>query len=314
MRTGAFKYSSLGLALLAFVFLTIQFGVHKAPATDGSSASQNEPNTRNSVTSRRTVNASATENATLAVSNDTDETPDSDQSDEDMENALGKIDPNELLRRATELANDDKASEQRQLMLAQWAARDPADAARRTAQIEPERLREEAMQQVAIAWANRDPRQAMEWLDQLPAGETRETALRTAAYEAARNEPLPALGIAATMEPGSERSEVLAHVVEQWAGVDAQAAAAWVMQVTEEPLREQLLRAVATTSAEGNGASAANFVAETMKPGPEQDLAAVAVAQRWAEHSVEDARAWVRQFPSATLREAAEESLRSLSN
>src|SRR3954470_2541574 len=98
MRTGAFKYSSLGLALLAFVFSTIQFGVHKAPATDGSSASQNEASARNPVTSRRTVNASATENATFAVSSDTEEKPDSEQSDEDMENALVKIEPNELLR------------------------------------------------------------------------------------------------------------------------------------------------------------------------------------------------------------------------
>lgn len=205
------------------------------------------------------------------------------------------------------LLSNTKASaiEARRSLIRRWAESDPAAAAAWTAGLTPGPIFQDLLQQVVIAWAETDPEAANQWLSALVDGEAKHAALISLAYEAARDKPLLAVGLAAGLPPTPERDDLLVHATSQWASLDLESALGWAEQVSASDLRQRLIAAIATASAKLDGAGAAAMVANLIPPGAEQNRAAVAVAQRWAESAPQAANDWVAGYPAGPVREAA---------
>jgi hypothetical protein len=147
----------------------------------------------------------------------------------------------------------------------------------------------------------------------MPAGESKAAVGLSLAYEAARSEPVTALTVASALPSGPQRDDLLVHAISQWAAGDSVRAAAWAAQVSDAVLRERLLAAVSVSAAEEDGAAAAAYAVQVLRPGEEQDRAAVCIIQRWAQYSPSAATSWVAQWPDNPVREAASQSLLALS-
>jgi len=105
---------------------------------------------------------------------------------------------------------------------------------------------------------------------------------------------------------------LLAHAVSQWASVEGKAAAEWAQRDPDPLLRHRLLGAIAVGFAKQDPGAAAALVAAGLPAGREQDCAAVAIVQRWAQQAPEDAARWVAQFADTPSRTAAAENLAAL--
>jgi hypothetical protein len=151
----------------------------------------------------------------------------------------------------------------------------------------------------------------MEWLHELPDGEDKRTATVDAAYEVARKDPRQALDLAEALSPGPQRDELLVYGISQWAAADSDAAFDWAGKLPESALQQRLFAAAAIAVAERDPAEAARMAA-MLAPGVEQDRAAVAVVQRWAQESPLDAAGWVSAFPDSPVRTAALQNLMSI--
>jgi len=197
------------------------------------------------------------------------------------------------------------AIETRRSLIRHWAESDPATAAAWAAGLAPGPFFQDTAQQVVIAWAETDPEAASRWLSTLPENEARQAASISLAYEAARDNPLMAVGLAAGLPHTPQRDDLLVHATSQWASLDLQSALGWAEQVPATDLRQRLIAAIATASAKLDGAGAAAMVANLIPPGAEQNRAAVAVAQRWAESAPQAANDWVAGYPEGPVREAA---------
>lgn len=180
-----------------------------------------------------------------------------------------------------------------------WAETDLPAAVSWAEHFSGEAFQSEALRQVAIVWADRDLKGAAVWIAALPEACDKEAARISLAYEACRTEPLLALQLVIGSAPGPDRDGLLVHAVSQWAGADSRAAWEWASRVPDASLRDQLLASVAVASAEQDAEAAAGLVAGSLPAGPEQQRAAVAVAQRWARKSPRDAASWAVRFPDS---------------
>ncbi len=241
-----------------------------------------------------------------------------------------ETDPNrreELIRRAAESVPDadlravlnalvgDKdpaVAELSQLLTRRWAEKDPQATAVWAEQLPGEAFKTEALRQVAVAWANIDLTAAVAWAQGLPEDRSKAAALTSLAYEASRTEPLIALELMRTRPPTPERDDLLVHAVSQWAGTDCNSAVQWALSVADPNLHDRLVAAVVVAGARQDGHAAAEAVATLLAGGPEQERAAVAVAQRWAQQSPRDAGAWTSQFPEGSARDAAIQNVISI--
>jgi hypothetical protein len=241
-----------------------------------------------------------------------DQELDPDQREQLLARIVEIIPPSDLSR-ALELLNEatgPNAEELRQRILRRWADLQPAEAAAWAMAMPDNQDRGAALVQVATAWANTDPDATAAWTRSLPQGEaTTTSAVLACAYEAARLNPIVALTAAGQLPPSAQRDDALAHSVSQWAEGDPNQAYMWANNIPDPDLRQRLLATVLTSAAEQNGAIAAGLVATQLSPGDEQNRAAVAILQRWAQSSPEDAAAWVLQFPDAGLSAAGAENL-----
>jgi hypothetical protein len=241
---------------------------------------------------------------------------DPDRRSEALERAVESVGDAEPAALLDFLAKQDgsAAADLCQRLIRRWAEKDAPLAAVWAGQIPSGPSSRALKQQVAIAWANSDLAAAARWAQTLPDDDSRLATMRSVAYEAARTDPMSALVLAVGLPPTRERDDLLLHAASQWAGADSAAAQAWAARVPDPVLRDRLLAAMTVAAAEQDPAAAATLAATRLAPGAEQDRAAVAIVQRWAQISPPAAAAWVRKFPDTDARQAAVRNLAALTN
>ena len=196
-----------------------------------------------------------------------------------------------------------------QRLVRRWAEGDPAAAASWLSALPEGPQYRRAVEQVAVAWANSDLATAARWVSALPDDPGKTAATIALANEAARTDPLTGLDSVGALPPSAQRDAALAHAVSQWSVSDPEKAAAWAKNIADPELRQRLISAIAVGSATRDGAGAAALVASSLPPGKEQDRAAVAIVERWAQSDPRNAAEWVAQFPHTLAREAAVQNL-----
>jgi hypothetical protein len=170
-----------------------------------------------------------------------------------------------------------------------------------------------ALTQVVLGSAGTDLNAALDWVRTLPEDGNKEAVTLYLAYEAALTDPVEALEVAGSLEPTSQRDDLLVFAISQWATTDFAAAVQWADQDVMDPsLRQRLLAAVAVAAAGQDGTAAATLAATTLESGEEQNRAAIAIVQRWAQYEPEAAASWVAQFPDTPTRETAAQNLLAL--
>jgi hypothetical protein len=232
---------------------------------------------------------------------------DPERKSEALDKAVSFVSDQELRGVLDDLKGNDgsDASEFRKMLVRHWAETNVTEAAGWVSAL-PEGVEyREGVEQVAIAYANSDANAAANWAGTLPEGEIRESASLAIATEVVRSDPVAALQIAAALPASSQRDGVLVDGVSQWAASDPSVATSWAEKVEEPALRQHLLASVAVAEAERDPGPAATLVATELSPGPEQERAAVSVAQRWAQSKPDEAAAWVAQFPEKSPARAA---------
>jgi hypothetical protein len=233
---------------------------------------------------------------------------------EELAQAVAAV-PDGDLRQALEASleqHNSHSSQLRQLLVRRWAEGDPKTAASWIGNMQESGEAVSLTKQVAIAWANKDLSGALEWAGALPEGPSRDAAVIGLGYQAARTNSFEAFDLAAGMAPSAERDALLIHFVRQWAATDSVEAANWADRVPDTALRERLLSAVAVSSATKDPYAAASLVATNLSSGRAQDLAAVAIAQRWGQTNSEAASAWINLFPDPSVKLAASLALSAL--
>ena len=80
---------------------------------------------------------------------------------------------------------------------------------------------------------------------------------------------------------------------------------AWVQQIADLSLREQVIAGIAATWGEGDPVAAGNLAIKSLPRGALQDRTVMAIVQRWMQIDAKGAAAWVNQFPAGELRQTA---------
>jgi hypothetical protein len=197
-------------------------------------------------------------------------------------------------------------------LMHRWCGHDPQAAADWGVTISDASVRREILEQVAITWADKDLGAVAKWVKSLPQGEERNVVTFDVAYEANRTDPRIALELANQLPSTSERDDLIEHAFSQWAETDFPSSWTWANKVSDLELRERLLATALITHAGHNAREAASLVATVLKPGEEQSRALVAVVQRWAEESPDEAWEWATQLPEGSLRTTALENTRAI--
>lgn len=109
--------------------------------------------------------------------------------------------------------------------------------------------------------------------------------------------------------PSPERDRELVHAVSQWAGEAPDEAVAWLSEVHSGELRDWLACAIVTALGEADPKRAAAVIDAELPEGLPRGHAIVALAQRWAQRSPEDARQWLTRLPPT---DAPDEALREV--
>src|SRR5688572_25676263 len=111
-------------------------------------------------------------------------------------------------------------------------------------------VRESLLQQ----WAEKDLSAALAWANAYPPGEQREKVLARIALVQSQSAPADAAQLVATeIPPGDVQAEAAMSVLHQWAMRDWPAAAAWLAQFSDGPLRERAERELAGIAAYAEG-------------------------------------------------------------
>jgi hypothetical protein len=212
-----------------------------------------------------------------------------------------------VFRRLNELqaADPTAAGQDLQLRLLQrWAEGDLPAAVLALDQLRAED-RPEACERVATAWARQNLSESIAWAQQLPEGADRQGAFLSIAYEAAFTNPREALVLAGQMTVLPEKRDLISQAASSWAADAPEIAAGWAKQIQDQPLREQVLAAIAIAWADKDPFAAAQLVIGSLSQGQAQANAVLGIVQRLAFKDVEAATAWVAQFPEGALRETA---------
>jgi len=143
--------------------------------------------------------------------------------------ALGTLASKEPLA-AVNVLTGLTSAEQRQLtpqVVAQWAATDPRSAAAWVEQLEDPLLRKTALSSVVSAYASRRPDEAYRWASSLQSPEGPQIVsqvIQTISW----NDPVRASGLLQQLPESPSRDQVAQQVASAWAQRDPQAALAWV--------------------------------------------------------------------------------------
>ena len=153
-------------------------------------------------------------------------------------------------------------------------------------------------------WARKHPAEALTWLENAPDGPRRETMAEIVCPELAQTDPARAVALAEQCNSsGTNFMKALRdNLAQQWAEQDMPAAGAWALAKTDAEDRDRLLGRIALVKSKTNPKEAAQWVAEQMSPGAEQDEAALSVIYQWALRDANAAMEWVQSFPEGNLR------------
>jgi hypothetical protein len=213
----------------------------------------------------------------------------------------------EVTNRLGQLSPEELRGEPGRLLARRWAELDPAAAGRWATQLGDVEARGELSAAVALVWSERDLPGALDWAFSLAGGDTQTQGrvLTELGYEVARVDPADSMRLAVELPASDARDGLLLHALRQWTSLEPESSQHWALQLSPGPLREQALAAVATVMANQDGERAARFVAEWVRPGPEQDRAVIGIIQRWAQMDYDQTKAWVELFPQTPLRHTA---------
>lgn len=165
--------------------------------------------------------------------------------------------------------------------------------------------RSEAYARVATAWARQELPQSVAWAQQLPEGADRQAALLNIAYEAVSTDPKAALTLASQVSIPPEKNDLVNQAAANWAAKDPDEAANWAGQIQDQPLREQVLAAIATSLADTDPYAAAQLVLGSIGQGQAQEKTVLGIVQRLTFKDAASAKAWVAQFPAGPLQDTA---------
>jgi hypothetical protein len=118
-------------------------------------------------------------------------------------------------------------------------------------------------------------------------------------------DPAAAVALAADLKLDPLHGALLPNLSQQWAENDFPSASAWADRLPAGDLRDQVFARLAFIRAQTSPSSAADLVAKKIRPGPEQDEAALSVLHPWARRDLAAALAWVRRLPAGDLRDRA---------
>lgn len=203
-------------------------------------------------------------------------------------------------------------AELRRRLFERWGGESPATAAAWAGRMSAGDARADAYGDVAQGWASRDASAAKAWALGLSEASDRDAALAQVGYVLGRTQPVEALQLAIAMEATPRRDELVHFSAAQWASQSPGDAVAWASQVTDEGLREGLLRNIFTEWGDADPTAAATAAVKSMPEGRAQNDTVVGIVQRWVQKEPEIAAAWVASFPDGELRETAGRELVTL--
>jgi hypothetical protein len=153
-------------------------------------------------------------------------------------------------------------------------------------------LREAAERIVAARWAEVAPEDASHWAISLANEGERDQAIEHVALALAGTNPRGALGLLERRSRGAQPDAATAGVIASWAGVDFDAALAWVEAQPQSPALDEILQRLVFLKA-GTDPVAATRLADRMV-GDERARSEVfaSIAQVWAARDPDGVREW----------------------
>jgi hypothetical protein len=121
-----------------------------------------------------------------------------------------------------------------------WATQDPQQAFTYVERIDDTRIRQKLFETVLYRWAETDPLTAYETLQTLPKGSVTSSLNYTVFTYLATENPKQALDIIENIPSSRDRVEAYNATIQTWAANDASAAAAFVTQLDNKQLKQQL--------------------------------------------------------------------------
>lgn len=195
-------------------------------------------------------------------------------------------------------------------LISRFVEKSPLEAARWIASLSDDNFGHEAYRQFIVSWAKEDLAAALGWIQQQPKSGNKTVAELSLAQEAAEaNNGVTAISLIAGLPSSPERDSLLNYSVRQWATTDRTNAIAWIEQVPDPALREQMLENVAVDMGRQDPADAATFAGAVLQPGEGKNSAVIDIVRLWATSDPEQAASWVEKIPEGQLPDAAVENL-----
>jgi hypothetical protein len=197
-------------------------------------------------------------------------------------------------------------------LLRKWGNSDIRSAADWAIQMPAGSDREEAITTMAGEWSGQNFSDAAAWAGSLSDPAEKQGALASVADAAVYTDPKAALTLASTLDASSARDDVIMRAAGIWASTAPNDAVAWAKQIPDENLRQQAIASIAINWGNTDPVAAGTLAVESLEPGPVQNMAVIAVVQRWRQTDVAGVTDWVNQFPEGNLRQTATAMLDSL--
>ena len=234
---------------------------------------------------------------------------------QDFVESLDASDVPAAVKELQELQTQDPTETGRDLrlrLLQKWGASDIRSAADWTAQMPAGSDREEAITTMAGEWSGQNFSDAAAWAGSLSDPAEKQSALASVADAAVYTNPKAALTLACTLDSSSARDEVIMRAAGVWASTAPDDAVAWAKQIPDETLRAQAIASIAIYWGNTDPVAAGTLAVNSLPAGPVQNMAVIAVVQRWRQTDVAGVTDWVNQFPEGSLRQTAMAMLDSL--
>ncbi len=149
-------------------------------------------------------------------------------------------DPDAALQDAMNMATGYERDNALQGIVDTWATQDPQQAFSYVERIADNRIRQQLLETVLYRWAETDPQAAYNVLQTLPdTGRTSSISYTVFTFLANEN-PKQALNIIENIPSARNRVDAYNATIQTWAASDAQAAAAFVAQLDNKQLKQQL--------------------------------------------------------------------------
>ncbi len=213
------------------------------------------------------------------------------------------------LRLAVGLSRETERRDIITLAVGQWATMAPEAAAVWADGLEDPQLRSRAFAAVIAAWTEKSPSAAATLaLDGLAAGAEREAALLDVMQRWAQVAPDGAAAWLGKLPDGDLRGRALPVLVETWASRDALQCGEWLNRLPDGPERDVAAKAYSHQVAPSSGAVAAQW-AESIGDRTMRERALTDVARTWIGRDADAAEPWLR---GAAIPEAVKARLLAL--